>query len=294
MRSILCSLSLLVSTSLASLLFSTSVAQAADTDAAKPFSFNHRATTESDVSAAKGAFEAGQVSFQEADYDRAILYWEDAFRRDCTAVPLLTNLARAYELAGKKKSAVNALESFVERRPESPDRASIDKRIAALKRQLADEKPEPVAVAPAPKKDAPPEKAGPTEVEPTSAEKPKWPIYMTGSGVLVGALGVIFIVDGQSKVDAYKKKCPPTTDTPPRNECQTDAEGTAEEYQKAATDAVGERNLGVVATVIGGGVAVAGAIVWYALWNRDDASATTSFTPIVTPNFGGVQFSGTF
>src|SRR5690606_30218440 len=30
--------------------------------------------TESEISAAKGAFEAGQVSFHEGDYERAVLY----------------------------------------------------------------------------------------------------------------------------------------------------------------------------------------------------------------------------
>ena len=54
--------------------------------------------SETDVAAAQGAFQAGKVSFDEADYQRAINYWEDAFRRDCTATALLLNLARAYEL----------------------------------------------------------------------------------------------------------------------------------------------------------------------------------------------------
>src|SRR3972149_3238348 len=62
--------------------------------------------TDSDVSAAKGAFQAGQASFNEADYTRAITYWEDAYRRDCTAHALLLNLARAYELNGQKHHAV--------------------------------------------------------------------------------------------------------------------------------------------------------------------------------------------
>src|SRR5262245_50497185 len=68
-----------------------------------------RKPTEADGSAAKGAFQAGKVSFDEADYSRAIEYWEDAFRRDCTANGLLQNLARAYELNGQKRQAVIAL-----------------------------------------------------------------------------------------------------------------------------------------------------------------------------------------
>src|SRR5882672_5341011 len=65
------------------------------------------APTEADKSAAKGAFAAGQGSFNEADYATAITYWRDAYRRDCTAHLLLTNLARAYELKGDRAEAVN-------------------------------------------------------------------------------------------------------------------------------------------------------------------------------------------
>ena len=78
--------------------------------------------SDSDVSAAKGAFQAGQVSFNEADYDRAITYWEDAYRRDCTAHPMLLNLARAYELNGNPRQAVVSLETYLARNPSSPQR----------------------------------------------------------------------------------------------------------------------------------------------------------------------------
>ena len=71
--------------------------------------------SEADLTAAKAAFQAGNVSFNEADYPRAILYWEDAFRRDCTAHPLLLNLARAYELNAQKRKAVVALETYLKR-----------------------------------------------------------------------------------------------------------------------------------------------------------------------------------
>src|SRR5688572_29021694 len=46
------------------------------------------------IQAARGAFEAGKAAFEEGDYDRAIMYWEDAYRRDCTAHAMLKNLAR--------------------------------------------------------------------------------------------------------------------------------------------------------------------------------------------------------
>jgi tetratricopeptide (TPR) repeat protein len=101
--------------------------------------------SDTDLTAAKAAFQAGNVSFNEADYPRAILYWEDAFRRDCTAHPLLLNLARAYELNGQKRQAVISLETFIAREPNSGERAQIQRRIEVLKKQLDTEQ----AAAPA-------------------------------------------------------------------------------------------------------------------------------------------------
>src|SRR5687768_5293342 len=80
-----------------------------------------RAPTENETTAAKHAFQAGNASFDEADYTRAITYWEDAYRRDCTAHLLLLNLARAYELDGQKERAIVSLQTYLER---SPDAAS--------------------------------------------------------------------------------------------------------------------------------------------------------------------------
>src|SRR6476659_9216277 len=107
--------------------------------------------SEADVTAAKAAFQAGNVSFNEADYPRAILYWEDAFRRDCSAHPLLLNLARAYELNGQKQQAVIALETFLQREPNTTERAQIQRRIEVLKKQIETEQAAtPVAAPPPP------------------------------------------------------------------------------------------------------------------------------------------------
>src|SRR5688572_12504099 len=60
-------------------------------------------TSDPVTTGARAAFQAGEASFNEADYPRAILYWEDAFRRACSATSMLLNLARAYELSGQKR-----------------------------------------------------------------------------------------------------------------------------------------------------------------------------------------------
>jgi len=52
--------------------------------------------TDADTNAAHGAYMAGKGSFDEADYSRAIDYFKDAYRRDCTKPELLVIIARAY------------------------------------------------------------------------------------------------------------------------------------------------------------------------------------------------------
>src|SRR5450432_1648260 len=106
-------------------------------DEPKPYPECTKAPTDSETAAAKGAYQAGNASFDEADYPRAITYWEDAYRRDCTANLLLKNLARAYELYGQKRQAVVALETYLVREPTTGDKEQIQRRIEVLKKQIA-------------------------------------------------------------------------------------------------------------------------------------------------------------
>src|SRR5882724_283737 len=124
---------------------SSTTAFAADTKT--PFPPCTTVPTESDRKAAQGAFAAGQGSFNEADYATAITYWRDAYRRDCTAHALLLNLARAYELKPDRPEAVNALETYLLRKPDAPDADQIRRRIDNLKSQMAASAPPPVVTA---------------------------------------------------------------------------------------------------------------------------------------------------
>ncbi|HVU05051.1 MAG TPA: hypothetical protein VHE30_25050, partial [Polyangiaceae bacterium] len=137
--------------------------------------------TDGDVTAAKGAFQAGNGSFNEADYDRAINYWEDAYRRDCTAHPLLLNLARAYELNGQKRHAVMALKTFLERSPGSSDEGQIKRRVEKLDEQIrmedqASAQPVQQPVTPPPPATAPPPPAA--EPAPSGGKRSLVPLFV--------------------------------------------------------------------------------------------------------------------
>ena len=118
-----------------------SIGFVAQAEEVKPYPPCTQQASDPDANGAKAAFQAGTVSFNEADYPRAILYWEDAYRRDCTANIILFNLARAYELNGQKRQALLALETFLEREPNSNEKPQIVRRIEVLKKQIEAEPP---------------------------------------------------------------------------------------------------------------------------------------------------------
>ena len=256
-----------------------------------------REPTDAEVAAAKGAFQAGNASFNEADYARAIDYWEDAYRRDCTANPLLLNLARAYELAGRKRQAVVALETFLAREPGSGEKDQINRRIEVLKKKIAEEDAAAAAAQP-------PAPTGPTTTAVTTTAPPAtevvvddrahaspWPWVVMGVGAVGTAVGVVGYVAAKNKADDIAKQgC---TEPSTRMGCTADASAAGtKENDKMLRNSI----------IAGVGVAaIAGGAVWWYLDKRRVDSATQSarnhrplVLPLVGPQLAGVGVLGSF
>lgn len=227
--------------------------------------------TEGDIAAAKGAFQAGQASFNEADYERAITYWEDAYRRDCTAHALLLNLARAYELKGDKAQAVEALQTFLARKPESPQKDQIERRIVVLNQQIATEAPEvtPAAAAPEPPQETATELADPTPhaAEPSAPASPAeprnhWigPAIVGGAGLAAAVTGVVLHSSGSSDEEKAAEACPT------RQQC-------SQRVEDQGNRGILKQKIGV-GLIIGGGAAVAGGVAWYFLTKPQSSAAS--------------------
>lgn len=245
--------------------------------------------SDADLTAAKAAFQAGNVSFNEADYPRAILYWEDAFRRDCTAHPLLLNLARAYELNGQKRQAVVALETFLEREPNSTERAQIQRRIEVLKKQIDSEQaPVPTTAPPPPAPAATPSQppaqahSGPVNL----AEHPKspqvLPLVVAGVGAAVFVVGGLIYLDNANKVKDFEKTCGKQHDTCP------DGYDTA-----PANNAAKRETAGGVMSLVGLPI-LAGGLIWYFVASSPPKSTAAVVTPAVAPGYYGVALSSRF
>ena len=260
----------------------------ADEDEPKAYPECIKAPTDSETAAAKGAYQAGNASFDEADYPRAITYWEDAYRRDCTANLLLKNLARAYELYDQKRQAVVALETFLVREPNSGDKEQIQRRIEVLKKQIASEKAVPVAPSPPPVAATPATTEPPPAAEPTHGKRSIVPLIVAGAGGVVFIVGATVYGTGAKDVSHYEELCA-------NHDCGMGSQSTAN--AEAANDARSKKVAGGVIAGVGA-AAIAGGLIWYFVQPRRDSATSSLHTPLispaVTPGFAGLALSGAF
>lgn len=251
--------------------------------------------TDSETAAAKGAYQAGNASFDEADYPRAITYWEDAYRRDCTANLLLKNLARAYELYAQKRQAVVALETFLVREPSSGDKEQIQRRIEVLKKQIASEKTAPVA-PPVTGGTAMPVASNRVATEPQlnaetqSGKRSSVPLVVAGGGGLLMLIGIVVYVPAAKDVNNAEDKCPNRHCDGPDPVANANNAKQGEDARKKATTGA------VIAGI--GAAGVAGGLIWYFAQPKKTTTTGTllrpDVTPAVSPGFAGLALSGSF
>lgn len=247
--------------------------------------------SDNDISAAKGAFQAGQVSFNEADYERAITYWEDAYRRDCTAHAMLLNLARAYELNGNLRQAVVSLETFVARNPSSPQRDQITRRVEVMKEKIASQ-PESTATpgGTATGTGAPPPTTTATGIPPdqsTAGKKPILPLIVAGAGGAIAIIGGILYMGATSDYNEADDACP-------------DHDVCPDEITEQGNSAVRRQRVSA-AVGIGGLAIAAGGLIWYFLAPAEGGTTAkapprrrTAVAPALEPGYAGVSVSGSF
>lgn len=246
--------------------------------------------TEAETAAAKGAYQAGNASFDEADYPRAITYWEDAYRRDCTANLLLKNLARAYELYGQKRQAVVALETFLVREPTAADKEQIQRRIEVLKKQIAAEQTAaPVTATPAATAVTPATQAQPEPLPETEPGKRSVaPLIVAGAGGVALIVGAVVYAKAAKDLSHFEEICP-------NRDCGDGAGAAAN--KEAGNSARSRKVWGGVVTGVGAAT-LAGGLVWYFVQPRHPASSATlrkpELSPALAPGFAGLALSGAF
>lgn len=267
-------------------------------DEPTPYPPCDKTPTDAETNAAKGAFAAGQAAYNEGDYDRAINYWSDAYRRDCTAHALLRNLATAYELSGKKKQALLSLKTYLERQPDSPASTQIKTKIRSLEERIAadaqaaetPEEPDGPEMTPA----APPPVVGDApEPDDDSGSRPFYPLIVAGVGGALGIVGLGIYIPNKSDLDSLEKRGREDFGCVNRN-CDPD---TPQSFLDASNDARKKTTLGG-ALGISGLVVASGGLAWYFLQPKKRETGARSKTPVVgaavTPGYTGVSLSGRF
>ncbi|MFO0678194.1 MAG: tetratricopeptide repeat protein [Polyangiaceae bacterium] len=234
--------------------------------------------TADDIAVAKKTFELGVRYFNEADYDRAIRYFKDAYQGDCNAHKLLTNIARAYELLGDRAEAVRALEEYLDRSRDAEDTDLVRRRIVKLKAQI-DAQPKQV---PSPTHGPSGPSRGATRVE---TEGPKRgslvPLAMASLGGAAMITGGAMIAAGAAKITEAENACPARKDCP----------------GQVATDGNTGRSIvtgGVVLAGVGA-LAVGTGVVWYLVGKSSRTpSPRGDLVPQVGPGYAGATYAVTF
>lgn len=249
---------------------------------------------------ASDLFKTGKIAAENMEREKAIFYYLDAYRADCTGHAVLLKIAELWELKGNKAEGLRYTQSFLDRaKADDPNRESATVRRDRLKRDLAA---------------APTASATPTATTSTIATAPTatgtstavptatattgnggghtiLPWVLTGVGGAVLITGGIITILGAGKVSEAEKTCP--------NHACPDALG------KAAQDAAAQkgndgRNQETIGVIVGsvGLAAIAGGLVWHFLEptgpKPGTARLTPAITPQVSPGYAGVSVGGRF
>jgi len=231
-----------------------------------------------DAEAAKVAFRAGQTAFSEGAYARAVEFWSQAYRDDCTAHALLLNLAMAEELLGRPAEAIHRLKLFNRRSPESPYVEANAKRIQRLEQMASEMSREPGLQ----------QRGAATSVErPASASRGvSVPIVVSVAGGVVAVTGAVLFFEGRLSAGAASDRCGAS-----RSSC-TDASAVIDGERARARAQTG----GWLA--VGGAAAAAGGLVWHFLSRPTeplDQAAPKGLTFMTdVPGGASVGWAGTF
>jgi tetratricopeptide (TPR) repeat protein len=215
---------------------------------------------------ARTHFEAGRSYFEEGAYDRA----RDEFQRayDLSRRPqLLLNLATTHERLGNYQQAINAIREYIQRVPDDPNRATLERRAQNLERLERDRR------------------AGVQVTTETTTTTITQASGGGGDGLMAGAIASYAVAGAGLVVMSIFGGLALSEDSALRSGCGATASCTPEQVANADTFAL--------VSDIGMGVAIAGAATGTVLLILGLGSSGSSdqavVAPWVAPEGGGVS-----
>lgn len=241
--------------------------------------------TPSDLEGAKGLHSAAKQYLAKGAYDQAVQTWLAAYNFDCTKPEVFINIGKAYEGLGRVQDAVDAYQTYVDRKGPLADGATV-LRLKALREELAAKQSASTEVSPATPEPVAPAATNAAPQTDSGTGAGPWPWVVVGTGGAVGIVGAALLGIGAGKVSDAENICP-------GRDCSKAPPGTDAAAVLAAQD---DGNKGLtfqragVGLLAGGLAAAAGGVVWY-LVAKPSAAATASLrvSPIVGAGTYGVS-----
>jgi len=257
--------------------------------------------SQAEFEAAKASYKVGVEAFEASDYRKALDNIKDAFRRDCSKVALLEQLARIYEAMGDKPEAIHALETYLQRNPKADDADRVQTRIQNLKAQLgtsATITATATTAAPTATVTATATSTA-TAIAPTatatatvapSGGHTAGPWVVFGVGVAAAIAGGVLIGVGQSNIDASRSGCTVIAGTD-----QLSCNPPPSLDQRSSDQNTGNilRGTGIAAAGVGL-AAIVGGLIWHFVEPSAKNAPTSSFLPVLGPGVAGFAYTKSF
>ena len=258
--------------------------------------------SKADVERAHTVFLSGKQFLDESNYDKAVSYFNDAYSIDCSVHAILPIIATAYERKGDKGEAVRALEEYLRRAPNAPDREHVERRIKNLNDQLVREQPSASAVtsvpvatgsaAAVPVAPSTPEPAPPAVPSAPSAISPEAPAagrshsaapwVVVGIGGAATVAGAVLFAVGAGDISSANAGCGNKhTDCPPGST-----------FASTGNTGITLETVGITSGVVGL-AAIAGGLIWHFSERSSDPPSTGALvSPVVAPGYAGITLRG--
>lgn len=224
---------------------------------------------------AKQHYDRGMEHYDLGEYAAAVDEFKLAYALS-KAPGLLFNLGQASRLGKQYEQALHFYRAYLRERPDAPNRADVERRIAELEPLVAAERQDELSrmtTPPRPPPPAPMAPAPPTETRRAAAPPRPSGRPLRVAGLVVGALGVAALAGGVglgvAALDAQNKLSRVATDMG----TWTPAEQSL--YARGKTEAAAATGL----YVAGGVAAATGVVLYVAGWRRDRARFAVAPTP---------------
>jgi hypothetical protein len=166
---------------------------------------------------ARQAFVEAERAYDLGHWDEAIRGFETSYRLTGDPI-LLFDLAQAHRQAGHVRAALTTYRAYLRQRPDAPNRAKVEERIADLEAQAPASRPPAPAASRAGDISDPfpvaPKAAGELTTTPAPAREPMLPGWApwVGAGVTAGlaTAAIVSTLSAQARYDHLRTTCAPS------------------------------------------------------------------------------------